>query len=57
MFNALLLKSQVEQLKIERKVKVEYISKVRLLKWKFFHLKKLFNNESRRFLILVQVCW
>jgi uncharacterized membrane protein YciS (DUF1049 family) len=36
-FNALFLKSQVEQLKIERKVKVECISKVRLLKWKFLH--------------------
>jgi hypothetical protein len=36
-FNALLLKSQVEQLKIERKAKVECISKVRLLKWKILH--------------------
>jgi hypothetical protein len=34
-FNALLLKSQVQQLKIERKVKGKCISKVRLLIWKF----------------------
>jgi hypothetical protein len=40
-FQCTFVKSQVEQLKVERKVQLKCISKVRLLKWKFLYSKKI----------------